>query len=76
MNMPDVNKKQLAALIPLDLFARVKKAAEDKGLSVSEITQIALQREYGSYPIGSAELFWIAEQTKKNEARRKSGKES
>lgn len=76
MNMPDVNKKQLAALIPLDLFARVRKAAEDKGLSVSEITQIALQREYGSYPIGSAELFWIAEQTKKNEVRRKAGKES
>lgn len=71
MNMPDINKKQLGVLIPLDLYARIKKAAEDKGISVSELTQIALQREYGNYEIGSAELFWIAEQTAKNEQKRK-----
>ena len=70
MNMPDINKKHLGVLIPLDLYARVKKAAEDKGLTVSEVAQIALQREYGKVEIGSKELFWIAEQTKKNEMNR------
>lgn len=71
-NMPDINKKQLGVLIPLDLFARLKKAAADKGLTPSELAQIALQREYGKYEIGSEELFWIAEQTRKNEEKRKS----
>ncbi|MBR4604231.1 MAG: hypothetical protein IKO43_05255 [Kiritimatiellae bacterium] len=70
-NMPDINKKQLGVSIPLDLFARLRKAATDKGLTASELAQIALQREYGKYPITSAELFWIAEQTKKNEEKRK-----
>ena len=72
MNMPDINK--LGALISLDLYARIKKAAEDKHLTVSELAQIALQREYGSYPIGSAEIFWIAEQTRKNEEKRNATK--
>lgn len=71
MNMPDINKKQLGVLINLDLFARIKKAAEDKKLTVSELAQIALDREYGKYPIGSKELYWIAEQTKRNEEKRK-----
>lgn len=70
MNMPDINKKQLGVLIPLDLYARIKKAAEDKQVSISELAQLALQREYGNYEIGSAELFWIAEQTKRNEDKR------
>lgn len=72
MNMPDVNKKQLGALISLDLYARIKKAAEDKKLTVSELATIALEREYGNYPITSTELYWIAEQTRKNEERRNS----
>ena len=70
MNMPDINKKQLGVWLPLDLFARVRKAAEDKGVTISEVAQIALQRAYGKYEIGSAELFWIAEQVKRNEEKR------
>lgn len=72
MNMPDINKKQLGVLIPLDLYARIKKAAEDKKVTISELAQLALQREYGNYEIGSAELFWIADQTKRNEEKRNS----
>ena len=71
MNMPDINKKQLGVLISLDLFARIKRAAIDKGLTVSELAQVALDREYGKYPITSEDLYWIAEQTRKNEEKRR-----
>ena len=70
MQEPDINKKQLGVLLPLDLFARVKRAAEDKGLTISELVTIALQREYGMVEISSDDLFWIAEQVKNNEIKR------
>ena len=70
MQMPDINKKQLGVLIPLDLYARIKRAAEDRGLTVSELVTIALQREYGKVDISSADLYWIADQVKNNEQKR------
>ncbi len=70
MQMPDINKKQLGVLIPLDLYARIKRAAEDKGLTVSELVTIALQREYGKVEITSVDLYWIADQTRNNEQKR------
>ncbi len=70
MQMPDINKKQLGVLIPLDLYARIRRAAEAKGLTISELVTIALQREYSKVEITSVDLYWIADQVKNNEEKR------
>ena len=70
MQEPDINKKQLGVLLPLDIYARVKRSAEAKVLTISELVTITLQREYGKVEIHSDDLFWIAQQVKNNEMKR------
>ena len=76
MQMPDVNKKMEAALIPMELAARLRRASEDKGIAKSDIIQLALTHELEKVVLTSADYQWMADEVKKNEFRRNSKKEA
>ena len=76
MQMPDINKRMESALIPMELSARLRKASETKGISKSDIIQLALTHELQNVQLTSADYEWMAAQVKKNEAKRNIRKES
>lgn len=76
MQMPDVNKKMEAALIPMELAARLRRASEDKKIAKSDIIQLALTHELEDVVLTSADYQWMADEVKKNEFRRNSKKEA
>ena len=76
MQMPDVNKKMEAALIPMELAARLRRASEDKKIAKSDIIQLALTHELEKVVLTSADYQWMADEVKKNEFRRNSKKEA
>lgn len=76
MQMPDINKKMESALIPMELSARLRRASEIKGISKSDIIQLALTHELQSVQLTSADYEWMAVQVKKNEAKRNNRKDA
>lgn len=76
MQMPDINKRMESALIPMELAARLRSASETKGISKSDIIQLALTHELANVQLTSADYEWMALQVKKNEEKRNSKKES
>jgi len=70
MQMPDINKKMESALIPMELAARLRRASKEKGIAKSDIVQLALSHELQSVQLTSADYEWMAEEVKKNEAKR------
>lgn len=76
MQMPDINKRMESALIPMELAARLRSASETKGITKSDIIQLALTHELANVQLTSADYEWMALQVKKNEEKRNSKKES
>lgn len=76
MQMPDINKRMESALIPMELAARLRNASEAKGISKSDIIQLALTHELANVQLTSRDYEWMALQVKKNEEKRNNKKES
>lgn len=76
MQMPDINKRMESALIPMELAARLRHASEIKGISKSDIIQLALSHELQGIQLTSTDYEWMAAQVKKNEIKRNNKKEA
>lgn len=69
-NKPSVNKRITAIQLPLELVARLKKAAKFHKMSVNQFIVMVLHNELDNIPLSDEDLEWIRQEVKKNEAAR------
>lgn len=65
-NMPDVNTKLIGVSLPLELVARIDRAAKDAGATRSEI----VRRAVSDVRLTDDDLVWIAQTRRDNAGRR------
>lgn len=70
-NMPDLNKKFVNSLLPLELVAKIRKEAALRKMSTTEFIVWVLDRQLESIELTSDDYEWIAGEVRKNETRRK-----
>lgn len=70
-NMPDLNKKFVNSLLPLELVAKIRKEAALRKMSTTEFMVWVLDRQLASIELTSEDYEWIAAEVRKNEAKRK-----
>ena len=75
MRMPDVNKRNEGVLLPMSLAAKLRKASNEKGISKSDIIQLALTHELQGVQLTSEDYEWMAAEVKKNEVKRNEKRE-
>ena len=73
-NMPNVNKRFVNSLLPLELIAKIRKQAKARKMTTTELIAWVLDRELASVELTSADYEWIAAEVRKNEAKRKGAK--
>lgn len=69
-NMPDVNTKLIGVSLPLELVARIDRAAKDAGATRSEIVRRAVERSVSDVRLTDDDLVWIAQTRRDNAGRR------
>lgn len=71
-NMPDIHKAILGVRLPLELLVRLRKLAECRNISVTELVQKILADELGRLGIelDANDKKWIQERIRFNEHRR------
>lgn len=74
-NMPAIHKSILGVRLPLELLARLRKLAEDRGVSVTALVQLILETELDRLGAGMDENVekWIQEKRRINANRRHTG---
>lgn len=70
-NMPDLNKKFVNSLLPLELIAKIKKGAIKHKMTTTEFIVWILERELEKVQLTSEDYIWIANEVKKNEENRR-----
>lgn len=70
-NMPDLNKKFVNSLLPLELVARIRKAAKERKMTTTELIVWILDRQLAQVELSADEYEWIAREVRKNEMHRK-----
>lgn len=70
-NMPDLNKKFVNSLLPLELVAKIRKEAALRKMSTTEFIVWVLDRQLEKIELTSEDYEWIAAEVRKNETRRK-----
>ena len=72
-NQPDTNKKQLGILIPLALFAKIRRAAHDHKMSITDYATWQLSRAISTVELTPEDYEWIADQVRNNINKRSNG---
>lgn len=75
MQMPNVNKRNEGVLLPMSLAAKLRRASIEKGISKSDIIQLALSHELQGVQLTSEDYEWMAAEVKKNESKRNEKRE-
>lgn len=70
-NMPNVNKRFVNSLLPLELIAKIRSQAKARKMTTTEFIVWVLDRELASVELSSADYQWIADEVRKNENKRK-----
>lgn len=70
-NMPDINKKFVNSLLPLELVAKIKRKAKELGMTTTELISFLLDRELENVVLSAEDYEWIAAEVRKNLAKRK-----
>jgi len=70
-NMPNVNKRFVNSLLPLELIAKIRSQAKARKMTTTEFIVWVLDRELASVELSSADYQWIADEVRKNEIKRK-----
>lgn len=69
-NMPDVNTKLIGVSLPLELVARIDRAAKEDGATRSEIVRRAVEQSVRDVRLTDEDLAWIAQRRRENAGRR------
>ena len=70
-NMPDINKRFVNSLLPLELVAKIRRQATARKMTTTEFIAWVLDRELTSVILTAEDYEWIAAEVRKNEAKRK-----
>ena len=70
-NMPNVNKKFVNSLLPLELIAKIRKEAKARKMTTTELIVWILDRRLDSVELTADDYEWIAKEVRKNETKRK-----
>ncbi len=73
-NMPDLNKKFVNSLLPLELVAKIRKEAAERKMTTTEFIVWILDKQLEKVELTSGDYEWIACEVRKNEMKRKGGK--
>ena len=71
-NMPSVNKRFVNALLPLETVAKIRKEANARKMTTTELITWILDRELEKVILTSGDYKWIAAEVRKNELKRHS----
>ena len=72
-NMPDINKRFVNSLLPLELVAKIRRQAKARKMTTTELIVWTLDRELSSVVLSAEDYEWIAAEVRKNEAKRRRG---
>ena len=70
-NMPNVNKKFVNSLLPLELIAKIRKEAKARKMTTTELIVWILDRRLDSVELTADDYEWIAKEVRKNETKRR-----
>lgn len=70
-NMPDVNKRFVNSLLPLELVAKIRQQAQARKMTTTEFIVWLLDRDLEAVILTAEDYEWIASEVRKNEAKRK-----
>lgn len=73
-NMPDINKKFVNSLLPLELIAKIRKEAAERKMTTTEFIVWILDKQLESVTLTAEDYEWIAHEVKKNESKRRASK--
>ena len=73
-NMPDINKKFVNSLLPLELVAKIRKEAAARKMTTTEFMVWILDKQLASVELSAKDYEWIAKEVKKNELKRNASK--
>ena len=73
-NMPDINKKFVNSLLPLELIAKIRKEATARKMTTTEFMVWILDKQLSSVELTAKDYEWIAKEVRKNEQKRKASK--
>lgn len=70
-NMPDLNKKFVNSLLPLELVVKIRKEAAVRKMTTTEFIVWLLDKQLESVQLTAEDYEWIASEVRKNETKRK-----
>lgn len=73
-NMPDVNKKFVNSLMPIELIAKIRSKAKERKVTTTDLIVWVLDRELEKVELTPEDYEWIAAEVRKNIQKRKSSK--
>lgn len=66
-NMPDVNTRTVGVSLPLELVARIDRAARERCVTRSDVIRVALDAAVGgSVSLNDEDLVWVARTRRDN----------
>ena len=71
-NMPDINKKFVNSLLPIELVAKIRKEAKARKMTTTEFIVWILDKRLERVELTAEDYEWIAQEVRKNEMKRKS----
>lgn len=70
-NMPDVNTRTVGVSLPLELVARIDRAARERCVTRSDVIRAALDAAVkGTASLGDEDLVWVAQMRRDNVLKR------
>ena len=70
-NMPDINKRFVNSLLPLELVAKIRRESKLRKMTTTEFIVWILDRELQKIELTADDYNWIAEEVRKNEIKRR-----
>ncbi len=69
-NMPDINKRTRGVQLPLELWARLRKEASKRAMSVNQLINFILHEQLDGIALDEEDYEWIKMEVSKNEHKR------
>ena len=70
-NMPDLTKKFVNSLLPIELVAKIRKEARARKMTTTEFIVWILDKRLEQVELTAEDYEWIAQEVRKNEMKRK-----
>lgn len=70
MNMPDIRKKHLGVGLDVEIYAKMRQFAADKGISVTDAARMAMAESFRRIILRRESVEWMNEEISMNRRKR------